>query len=454
MSRGPSSFGPSRSAAWTGTVVITALALLAAGCSSSGDASSGSDNGGKKGVVKIGTSLPLTGGQSVPGKGHQQGYQFCVDELNANGGLLGQTVELVVKDSRSDVQTGVNQVQQLISSDKVNFLLGSFSTAESFPQETIAERNRMVYLEPSDSSLQSHSRGYKYIFGQTPKPIDYLGQTPLDALAAFAKSGDIAEADMPKTAAVIYEDSFFPVAVSRGILGGTLTVPGTSTKVDFGNGYLEKSGIKVVYKSSFPKDFNDWNSLASAVKASGADYLMVLTVPPLEVNIVKALATVHYRPKGVFFTQGTYPQFKESLGSQANDVIVWTSWDPTIKWEGTLNGKPYSNQTFVSNFKAKYGNEPDEDAAQAFAACESLANGVHATNSLDNTKIRDWLASRTAADPDKTIQGDYHFTDQGLTADRDVVLLQWQEGDLKIIYPNNPSLIPDLAKVKWPMSNW
>ena len=171
--------------AWA--VATTAVvAMVASGCSSSAN-SSGSDNGGKKGVVKIGTSLPLTGGQSVPGKGHQQGYQFCVDELNANGGLLGQTVELVVKDSRSDVQTGVNQVQQLISSDKVNFLLGSFSTAESFPQETIAERNRMVYLELSDSSLQSHSRGYKYIFGQTPKPIDYLGQTPLDALAAFAK---------------------------------------------------------------------------------------------------------------------------------------------------------------------------------------------------------------------------------------------------------------------------
>ncbi len=437
--------------AWA--VAATAVvALVATGCSSSGNASG--DDLGTSGVVKIGVSLPLTGGQSVPGKGHQQGYEFCVDELNANGGLLGHKVQLIVKDSRSDIQTGVNQVRQLISADKVNFLLGSFSTAESFPQETIAEQNRMVYLEPSDSSVQSHSRGYKYIFGQTPKPIDYLGQTPIDALKTFEQAGEISAADAPKTAAVVYEDSFFPVAVSRGILGGSLSVPGTNTKVDFGDGYLAKSGIKVVYKSSFPVDYNDWNSLASAIKASGADYLMVLTVPPLEVNIVKALATVHYKPKGVSFTQGTYPQFKESVGAAANGVIVWTSWDPSVRWEGTLNGKPYSNQTFVSNFTAKVGSAPDEDAAQAFAVCESLANGVYATKSLDNTKIRGWLASRTTQDPDKTIQGAYHFTDTGLTADRDVILLQWQDGVLKPIYPNDPKLIPSVAKVQWPMPNW
>ena len=93
-------------------------------------------------------------------------------------------------------------------------------------------------------------------------------------------------------------------------------------------------------------------------------------------------------------------------------------------------------------------------STQSFAVCESLANGVDATKSLDNTKIRDWLASRTAQDPDKTIQGNYHFTSTGLTSDRDVILLQWQDGTLKVIYPNDPKLIPGVAKVQWPMPNW
>lgn len=460
---------------------VVALAVVAAGCASSGGGSSsgtGSAAGGESssssasgsgsgdtsgtsgstsgagGVVKFGAALPLTGGQSIPGKGHHEGYKFCVHELNRTGGLLGNKVQLVVKDSRSDVQTGVNEVKQLISSENVNFLLGTFSTGESFPQETIAEQNKLVYVEPSDSSEQSHSRGYKYIFGQTQKPVDYLGQTPIDSLTAFEKAGDIDAKDMPKTAAVVYEDEFFSKAVSRGFLGGSLTVPGTSTSVDFGKGYLADQGIKVVYKSSFPKDYNDWNSLASSIKDSKADYLVVLTVPPLEVDVAKALATVHYKPKGVFFSQGTYPQFQESLGDSANGIIMWSTWDARVQWEGMLNGKPYTNQDFVKNYTKVNGQPPDEDAAQAFAACESVANGVVATNSLDNTKIRDWLASRTADDPDKTIMGPYHFDDKGLTADRDVLLEQWQDGKLEIIYPMDKELIPDLATVQWPMKNW
>lgn len=404
--------------------------------------------------IKFGVSLPITGGQSIPGKGHQAGYQFCMDELNRTGGLLGRDVQLIVKDSQSNVQTGVNQVQQLISSDKVDLLLGTFSTGAAFPQETIAEQNKMVVVEPSDSSEQSHSRGYKYLFGQTPKPVDYIGQTPIDALSAFLKDGDIAPGDMPKTAAVVYQDNFFTQSVQRGILGGTLEVPGTNVKVDFGEGYLAKAGIKVVYKSSFPSDFNDWNSLATSIKASNADYLMVLTMPPLEVNVAKALATVKYKPKGVFFTQGTYPQFKESLGDAANGIILWTSWDAGVKWTGTFNGKEYTNADFVKNYNAKNGSDPDEDAAQAFASCETLTNGIVATNSLDNTKIRDWIAARTAADPSKTIMGSYHFDEKGLTADRDVLLQQWQDGVLKNIYPDDKELIPDVAKVQWPMPNW
>lgn len=421
------------------------------GSSAATESGSGAPSGDP---IKFGVSLPITGGQSIPGIGHQKGYEFCIAELNRTGGLLGRPAELIVKDSQSNVQNGVNQVQQLISSDKVDFMLGTFSTGSAFPQETITEQHKMVVVQPSDSSEQSHSRGYKYLFGQTPKPVDYLGQTAIDSLKYFQDNGDISAADAPKTAAVVYQDNFFTQSVQRGILGGKLEVPGTDITVDFGEGYLAEAGIKVVYKSSFPSDFNDWNSLAASIKASGADYLMALTMPPLEVNIAKALATVQYKPKGVFFTQGTYPQFQESLGAAADGIILWTSWDPNLTWEGTFNGEKYTNADFIQHFTETMGEAPDEDAAQAFASCETLTNGAVATNSLDQTQIRDWIAARTADDPSKTIMGPYHFDEKGLTADRDVILQQWQGGELKNIYPADKELIPDLAKVQWPMPNW
>ncbi len=51
----------------------------------------------------------------------------------------------------------------------------------------------MLYPEPSDSSLQSHSRGFQYNFGFTLKPINYIGQTPVDVLAYYRDEGIIAE---------------------------------------------------------------------------------------------------------------------------------------------------------------------------------------------------------------------------------------------------------------------
>ena len=91
--------------------------------------------------------------------------------------------------------------------------------------------------------------------------------------------------------------------------------------------------------------------------------------------------------------------------------------------------------------------------AQAFTVCQAMANAVHHTKSLDNTKLRDWLADRTTGDPVKTIQGGYQFDDKGLTTERDVLLLQWQDGELRHVYPTGDEY-PEAAQLQWPMNNW
>jgi branched-chain amino acid transport system substrate-binding protein len=434
---------------------VVALAATAAGCGGSGSSSGGSDTSGQSSSapIKVGVSLPLTGPFSVPGANFKQSYQLCADLINQAGGIDGRKLRLEISDNRSDPQTTVNQTQRFISSDKVDMLFGTFSTLLAFPAEAIAEQQKMVYLEPADSAVASHSRGFTYNFGFTLKPIDYIGQSPVDAISALQDAGDIDAADMPKTAAIIYQDDFFPNSIAQGLVGGKTKIPGSNKSVDFGKGYLADKGIKVVFKQQFPADFNDWVSLANSVKRSGADYLFALTTPPSEVNIVRALATVKYRPKGAFFSQGTYDQFKKSLGDKVNGIIVWSTWSKDVKWEGLLNGKPFSNQDFIKAFTDKYGTPPDEDHAQAFAVCQAAEQAIEATGGTDNTKIRDWLHERTADDPVKTVQGDYYWDDIGLTAGRDVLLLQWQNGQLKPIFPVG-SEYPGTVKIQWPITNW
>jgi len=148
-------------------------------------------------TIKLGMVNSLTGPFSVPGTTHKQGYEYCVDEINKRGGLLGRQVKLNISDNRSDPETTVSQLQRFISVDKTDLLLGTFSTLLSFPASSIAEQNQMVWIEPSDSAEQTHSRGYKYNFGLTLKPINYIGQTPVDAIFELQQAGDVDEADLP-----------------------------------------------------------------------------------------------------------------------------------------------------------------------------------------------------------------------------------------------------------------
>lgn len=429
---------------WAAILAI-ALAVTFAACEGAG---SDDDDANSDDPVVIGASLPLTGPLSVPGQGHVEGYELCADKLNEAGGILGREVELNTSDNRSDTETVVNQTERFISVDQVDMLLGTFSTLLSFPASAITEQNQLIYWEPSDSSVQSHSRGFEYNYGFTLKPIDYIGETPVDAVFELADAGDIPEGDLPTSAAVVYTDDFFTNAMARGLLGGTLEIPGIDP-IDFGEGYLAERDIDLVLEEQVPKSFADWTSLLNQVKDSGAEYFFGLMQAPAEVDIAKAMRTVGYEPKAAFFSQGTYPEFVDSVGDAADGLLMWSTWNPDVEWEGEIGGEPYSNQDFVADFAEKFGKDPNEDNAQSFAVCQAMAYAAEEAGTTDNAEIKTWLDERTADDPIPTIQGDYYFDEDGLTADRDVLLLQWQDGELKHVFPPGDEY-PNQAKIQYP----
>jgi branched-chain amino acid transport system substrate-binding protein len=416
-------------------------------------ATTGSGEAPEGDPIVFGASLPLTGGFSIPGTLHQEGYQVCVDIINERGGLLGRPVELLISDNQSDPETTASQTDRMINVDQVDVLLGTFSTLLSFPASAIAEQAQMLYPEPSDSSLQSHSRGFEYNFGFTLKPINYIGQTPVDVLAYYRDQGIIAEEDFPTSAAVVYFDDFFTNSIALGLVGGTLEIPGSTDVVDFGEGYLNDVGIELVFEEQYPEGFNDWIGLANRVKNSGAEFLFALTLPPAELDIVRAMQTVDYQPKGAFFSQGTYLEFEEQLGDAANGIMVWSTWDPTIGWEGELAGEPFTNADFAREIEARTGQPANEDHAQPFTVCQTVAQAIEAVGSTDNTALRDWFASRTADDPVNTIQGPLWWDDKGLLADRDVLLLQWQDNQLNFVFPRGDAY-STAVDLQWPKPEW
>jgi branched-chain amino acid transport system substrate-binding protein len=399
--------------------------------------------------ILIGASLPLTGGFAINGQKHKNGYELWAKLVNAQGGLLGRPVKIIINDNQSNVEASLSQIERYLNVDKVDLLLGTFSSKLTFPMSAIAEQAKMVYPVPSGGALKIYERGFKYIFFFQPNAAEYVGNSVADMILNYVSPGD-----RPKTAALVWADDFFSNAVSAGMLGKKVTIPGSKKVTDLAPGTLAKAGMKIVFSRQWPEEgFSDWITLANSIKASGADYLVGLVAFPDEVIMLsRALKTVKYQPMGAFFCQGTQEEVKEGLGDAVNGITIHAAWHPAIQSKGLLAGNTITNQDFVAAFKKEFGHTPDEDEAIPFATCQGLEQAVRATGGTDNTALRNWLASRNKQEPVKTVLGDFYFDERGLAKDKPFLMTQWQAGKLEFVYP--VGAYPGTKKLIWPKPKW
>ena len=431
------------------TVPWQGLLLGAAGCALVASSAALAPLAWGADPVKFGASLPITGGFAINGQKHKDGYELCVDMINQAGGLLGNPVELIISDNQSSNETAQAQFERLINEDQVDVLLGTFSSKLTFPTTSIAEQNKMVYPIPSGVALQIYERGYHYIFNFQPNAAEYVGQSYLGLMKDL-----VDPAEMPKKAAVVYADDFYANAVVAGLTGKQEIIAGTDKVIDLSPGALADAGIEVVLEQQWPEEgFSDWITLANTVKGSGADMVVGFTASPDEaIQLVRAFQTVGYQPETVIMGQGTQVEFVDALGDAANGVMIHSACYPAVQWEGVLAGKPFTNQDFIAAFKDKFGREPDEDEAIPFATCQGMEQAIRATGSTDNDVLRDWLASRTVEEPVKTILGDFSWDERGLPAGKPFLITQWQDQELKFVYPVGE--FPGTAPLLWKKPTW
>src|SRR4051812_31121734 len=297
------------------------------------------------GTIKIGISLPITGNFSEPGTAAQRGYQIWAQLTNKHGGLLGRKVQLVIKDDQSDQNTIVNDYNGLINNDKVDLLLGTFSSLLNLPASAVAEKFKMVYVEPAGGSPKMFNRGFQYLFFAQQATAPHQG----DLFSKWVKSlrGKV------RTAAYPEQDDPFAAPVAEGI----------RTK-------LEAAGIKTVYKTTYAPDATDFDTIASAIKSSGADIVVQGAVFDDGVGLIRSMKKIGYNPKALFQTSAPSEAatFSKAIGLANTEGIFYA-----VSWSPKAVGARYPlNQQFLKAYQAKYGKSslPAEDTADAFAAAQ------------------------------------------------------------------------------------
>ncbi|MEV6488272.1 amino acid ABC transporter substrate-binding protein [Actinoplanes sp. NPDC051633] len=399
------------------TVLAASLAVaLGAGLAACGSRPSEQAAADTDKPIVIGISLPLTGDFSQPGGEAKRGYEVWAKQINAAGGLLGRQVQLKIVDDASSQDTVVTDYTKLITQDKVDLLLGTFSSLLNFPASAVAEKNGMVFVEPAGGAPNMFSRGFKYLFFAQPA----TAPKQADVFVEWIKS--LPADQRPKTAAYPSQDDPFAAPVIESM-----------------QKQLEPLGVKTVLSTVYPPDTTNFQSIASQLASKKPDLIAQGAVFEDGVGLVRSLKQLNYSPKMLFQTSApsNAAQYSDGVGVGSTEGVFYT-----VSWH--QDAKTPKNAEFVAGYRQDYQNaDPAEDAADAYAAAEVLAAGVTAVGSLDQAKLRDWLHANEVT----TILGPLSWEATGEPKGK-FLLGQWQNGKAEVVAPAEAATVTTVVNPK------
>ena len=395
---------------------LAAGAALVAGAAAVGTATARATAG----PIKIGISLSLTGDFSDSGKAAKRGYDLWAKTVNAKGGVLGRKVQLVVQDDTSSPTQASTNYQNFITKDKVDLVLGPFSTLLSAPSAAVANRYGYAFIEPAGGGPAVFQEKLHNVFFTQPAPVLQSG----DVFAKFLLS--LPKSERPKTAA-------YP----------SLDDPFASPIADRVRGILQKSGVKTVYKSIYPSESTDMTPIIQKVASKHPDAVIGGTQNGDAYAQIKAMVQLKFSPKFVFLTNGPNDpaEFPSKVGAKnVNGVFATGDWFPQEHSPG--------NAAFVKAYLAAYGGSADTidpTSAEAYAAGQVVAAVAKKVGSLDNGKIIAKL--HTGSWP--TVEGVLRWNSIGEPQGSDL-LVEWINGKLYPVFPKSIALhAPVVPKPAW-----
>lgn len=320
-------------------------------------------------VVTLGAAVQLTGALANTGRYYRDGYQFAVDRINQKGGITvgGQKTKLALRllDNQSDVNLGVRQYVQLLTQDKVNFLLGPFSSNDALDDSSVAEKYQVPMVQGGGASGQIFARGYKYVFGTLPPADDYFEST-------VKMMKELKPA--PKTVALVSADDSFDVSVAKG-----------TRKICAAN------GLEIVVDKQYPENNAEFSSILALIKSKQPDVILWSGHESQALNFVRQAKSLGVSPKGLYsFTVGVpTADFRSALGKDANYAFGMTPWLPSPSLKDEWFGDAAQ---FAKEYQQRFGYAPDYHAASAVADVEVYAKALAAAGTLDPHKVRDAIA--------------------------------------------------------------
>ena len=340
----------------------------AADADANNENTAGSENTAASGdALKIGFIGPLTGGAAVYGTAAKNGAQIAVDEINAMGGLQ---IDFNAQDDEHDAEKSVNAYNNLMDWG-MQILCGCVTTTPCVAVSAESNIDRVFTLTPSASSpdvTADKDNTYQICFN--------------DPNQGTASAQYISEHFADAKVAIIYNNGD---AYSTGIYN-TFTAK------------AQELGMNIVSVSTCTDDTNDFSvQVADAMNAEADVVFLPIYYTPASL-ILNQANSVSYKP--VFF------------GVDGMDGILTLEGFDTALAEGVMLLTPFAadaqdeaTQNFVSTYVEKYGEVPNQFAADAYDCIYALYQAFTASGMSTSDSAADICEAMIAQFSSMTFSG-------------------------------------------------
>ncbi len=333
--------------------------------------------------ISIGVQVPTTGSEATYGKDMANAVQIALDEINAKGGLLGKTVEMIIGDDACDPQQAVNAATKLVSQGVVG-AVGGYCSGATLPTLKIYGDAKIPFVITAANSTKLIPANPGNVF-----MINSTGDDQATKVVEFLKGKGI------KSLAIVNEGDAYSQDLAN------LTRDGWTG-----------TGNKVVAFETVNKGEQDYSAVVTAIKAASPD---------------AAFWTAYYADGGLFIRQlrqagyqgviavgdgSTSVQLFDIAGRAAEGVYAFSS--PTAEF---LPGA----KAFADTYKQKFSSAPGPYAPLTYDGMQLLAWAIKKAGSTDSKAVIDALSS---ANGQEWLAGPISFTKKNTLARSNFVVLE------------------------------
>ncbi len=360
--------------------------------------------------VRIGVPTSV---QLQVGRDTLTAVKMAVEEVNKKGGILGRKVEFVSADETENPETGISAIRKLVADEKVDVLIGGYTSGVTLAQLPHISAAKMIYLgvgaaSPSiTNKVKTDYDNYKYIFRVGPINAAHQARGLVDYISNFV----IGELGYKKLA-IVGENAKWVQDLLPVLTKGAKEV-----------------GAEIKLSEVFDTQTSDFSPLLAKVKSSGAQYMIVMVSHGSSDIFAKqwhdAQVPVPYGGIDVKSMDGDF--FSRIGGKSISQVAA------NFAVRAPLTKKTVA---FFDEFKKRSPNYPVYTAFFAYDAVLLYADAVKRAGSFDNDKVikelektkHEGIAGEITFDENHDVQ-----TGKGKT---NLVFAQWQDkGERAVIYP-------------------